>query len=168
MDIVIDGYNLLGSRGGLRGDLAAKRDALIADLARYARVRHHAVTVVFDGAETASLAPVSPVAGVRVVFSQGERADDVVIRLAAGLGDRGTIVSSDREVREKSRRYGGVILGVSEFERRLTGALVDAPSDGADADRDEADEASHGPMKKGNPFRPSKAVRRKRKRLERL
>jgi len=31
--LIIDGYNLLGVRGGLRGDVEAKREALIRDLA---------------------------------------------------------------------------------------------------------------------------------------
>lgn len=164
MDLVIDGYNLLGSRGGLWGDVAAKRDRLIAELSGYARIKGHAIVVVFDGSDAAPDGPALPVSGVRVLFSRGERADDVVIRLSAGLGARGTIVSSDREVRDKCRPHGGVILGVQEFERRLAGAL-DGPASPEDADPD----APHGSAaKRGNPFRLSKVERKKRRRLERL
>jgi predicted RNA-binding protein with PIN domain len=51
VDIIIDGYNVIGSRGGLWGDVAARREAFVAELSRYARARGHAVTVVFDGAD---------------------------------------------------------------------------------------------------------------------
>ncbi len=47
--LIIDGYNLLGVRGGLRGDVEAKREALIRDLAGYRQRKGHPVTVVFDG-----------------------------------------------------------------------------------------------------------------------
>ncbi|MBI3606570.1 MAG: NYN domain-containing protein [Nitrospirae bacterium] len=174
MDIVIDGYNVIGSRGGLWGDVAAKREAFVAELARYARVKGHAVTVVFDGVVDEVGKPSLPVAGVRVLFSRGERADDVVIRFSAQLGGRGTIVSSDREVREKCRSHGGVVLGVKDFERRLADALgggdrPDARSqEGDKKDGGDAEPSRTGSEKRGNPFRLSKTVRRTRKRLERL
>lgn len=171
MDIVIDGYNVIGSRGGLWGDVAARREAFIAELSRYARARGHAVTVVFDGADAGLADRSLPTAGVRVLFSKGERADDVVIRLSAGLGARGTIVSSDREVRDKCRSHGGVVLGVKEFERRLVEALESGagPVAGGFDDKDgEGETVRPSGGKRGNPFRLSKAERRKRKRLERL
>jgi predicted RNA-binding protein with PIN domain len=174
VDIVIDGYNMIGSRGGLWGDVAAKREAFVAELARYARAKGHTVTVVFDGAADGIGKPALPVAGVRVLFSRGERADDVVIRLSARLGGRGTIVSSDREVREKCRSHGGVILGVKDFERRLTEALEEAGRRDArrhpdeEKDGDGAEPSRVVGEKRGNPFRLSKTERRTRKRLERL
>jgi predicted RNA-binding protein with PIN domain len=171
VDIVIDGYNVIGSRGGLWGDVAARREAFVAELSRYARARGHAVTVVFDGADSGLADRSLPTAGVRVLFSKGERADDVVIRLSARLGARGTIVSSDREVRDKCRSHGGVVLGVKEFERRLIEALEGGAAASVDGigDKDGEEEASRPPgEKRGNPFRLSKAERRKRKRLERL
>jgi predicted RNA-binding protein with PIN domain len=174
VDIVIDGYNMIGSRGGLWGDVAAKREAFVAELARYARAKGHTVTVVFDGAADGIGKPALPVAGVRVLFSRGERADDVVIRLSAQLGGRGTIVSSDREVREKCRSHGGVVLGVKDFERRLDEALgvVNRPGaqlqEGDKKDGKNAEPPRTGGEKRGNPFRLSKAERRTRKRLERL
>src|SRR3989449_7770748 len=47
--LIIDGYNLLGVRGGLRGDVEARREQLIRDLAGYRQRKGHPVTVVFDG-----------------------------------------------------------------------------------------------------------------------
>src|SRR2546426_7524841 len=47
--LIIDGYNLLGVRGGLRGDVEARREQLIRDLAGYRQRKGHPVTVIFDG-----------------------------------------------------------------------------------------------------------------------
>src|SRR2546425_7566178 len=47
--LIIDGYNLLGVRGGLRGDVEARREQLIRDLAGYRQRKGHPVTAVFDG-----------------------------------------------------------------------------------------------------------------------
>ena len=168
MNIVIDGYNMLGSRGGLGGDVTARREAFIAELSSYARAKGHVVTVVFDGQDLGLSDRPSLMGVVRVVFSRGERADDVVIRLSASLGSGGTIVSSDREVRDKCRPHGGVVLTVTEFDQRLRQAVGDeAPTDFADKDASDEEGPVSGP-KRGNPFRLSKAERKKRKRLGRL
>src|SRR2546422_8709343 len=47
--LVIDGYNLLGVRGGLRGDVEARREQLIRDLAGYRQRKGHPGTGGFDG-----------------------------------------------------------------------------------------------------------------------
>jgi predicted RNA-binding protein with PIN domain len=181
VDIVIDGYNVIGSRGGLYGDVAAKRDAFITELARYARLKGHAITVVFDGfppgvatkAGGASGIATYP-AGVRVLFAEHERADDVIIRLAQRLGERGTIVSSDREVRDACRASGCVVLGAQVFDDRLgdaltnDGALRRVPEIDADKDGDADDTAVNRGEKRGNPRRLPKAARKTRRRLDRL
>src|SRR2546427_9871232 len=86
--LIIDGYNLLGVRGGLRGDVEAKREALIRDLAGYRQRKGHPVTVVFDGWRSGH--PVERAEwreGLEVVYSkQGEQADAVVKRLAGRVG----------------------------------------------------------------------------------
>jgi hypothetical protein len=64
-----------------------------------------------------------------------------------------------------------VVLGVKEFERRLIEALEGgaAPVAGGSDDKDgEGETVRPSDGKRGNPFRLSKAERRKRKRLERL
>src|SRR5436309_15743931 len=47
--LIIDGYNLLGVRGGLRGDVEARREQLIRDLAGYRQRKGHPVPGIFDG-----------------------------------------------------------------------------------------------------------------------
>lgn len=180
MEIIIDGYNVIGSRGGLYGDVAAKRDAFIAELARYAGIRGHAITVVFDGfppgvataAGGASGVPRNP-AGVRVRFSEHERADDVVIRLATQLREQATIVSSDREVRTACEAQRAVVLGAQAFDARLRDALtgeggLDHAQEVADKDRDGDEDARGGRSKRGNPRRSSKAQRKSQQRLGKL
>ena len=181
MELVIDGYNVIGSRGGLRGDVAAKRDAYVSELVRYARLKGHGITVVFDGFPPGLTASpgrrstaVQHSSGVRVVYSEHERADDVVVRLAQRLREGGTIVSSDREVRDACRSHGCIVLGARVFDERLADVLTEAggpPRDvGAepDKDRDNRDETGSRSSKRGNPRRLSKAERKTRRRLERL
>jgi predicted RNA-binding protein with PIN domain len=181
VEIVIDGFNVIGSRGGLYGDVAAKRDAFVAELARYARLKGHTITAVFDGFPPAlataagggSGAARYP-AGVRVLFAEHERADDVIIRLARRVREGGTIVTSDREVRDACRSAGCVVLGAQAFDRRLEDALAgdghwsrDLGSE-PDKDRGGADDSSQRTPKRGNPRRLSKTDRKTRKRLGRL
>src|SRR3989454_12647086 len=94
--LIIDGYNLLGVRGGLRGDVEAKREALIRDLAGYRQRKGHPVTVVFDGWRSGH--PVERAEwreGLEVVYSkQGEQADAVVKRLAEKYGSACAVGSS--------------------------------------------------------------------------
>lgn len=178
VEIVIDGYNVIGSRGGLYGDVVAKREAFVAELARYARLRGHAITVVFDGFSPGTMNRASggarAAAGVRVVYAEHERADDVVIRLARRLRERATVVSSDREVRDACRAAGSIVLGAQVFDARLQEAMAPdgeihtAPGGEEDDDRDASDGRRRGAVKRGNPRRLSKTERKTRKRVERL
>jgi predicted RNA-binding protein with PIN domain len=166
IEIIVDGYNFIGKQRGLRGDIEQARERLIADLARYHRAKDIAVTVVFDGTRAGWGGEHGEArAGVQVVFSaHGETADDVIARMAAELGNRAVVVSSDRAVARATLAAGGVALSISEFERRLHEAL--APP-GADKDADEDDPAPRGD-KRGNPRRRSKQERKKQARLHRL
>lgn len=181
VEVVIDGFNVIGSRGGLYGDVAAKRDAFVAELARYARLKGHTITVVFDGfppdlatAAGGGSGAARYLAGVRVLFAEHERADDVIIRLARRLREGGTIVTSDREVRDACRMAGCVVLGAQVFDRRLADALAgdgllarDLGSE-PDKDRDGDDDSSDRTAKRGNPRKLPKSERKTRRRLGRL
>src|SRR5438309_9731290 len=98
--LIIDGYNLLGVRGGLRGDVEARREQLIRDLAGYRQRKGHPVTVVFDGWRAGH--PVEHVEwreGIGGVYSrQGEQADAVVKRLAEKYGSGCAVGPSDRQL----------------------------------------------------------------------
>jgi len=129
MDIIIDGYNLIGSEQGLRGVLEHKRRALVQQLARYQKAKGFFISVVFDGWNAGQFKEVTEKAdGVTVIYSrQGEKADDVVIRMARQRGSGCVVVSSDREVRKGVEKFGATAIYAGEFNGILR--QLDAPGD---------------------------------------
>src|SRR5207244_13605049 len=115
--LIIDGYNLLGVRGGLRGDVEAKREALIRDLAGYRQCKGHPVSVVFDGCRSGH--PVERAewrAGLEVVYSrQGETAGTVINRVAERYGSDCAVGSSDHEISIFGRANGTRALTAARF-----------------------------------------------------
>lgn len=166
--LIIDGYNLLGVRGGLRGDVEAKREALIRDLAGYRRRKGHPVTVVFDGWRSGH--PVERAEwreGLEVVYSrQGEQADAVVKRLAEKYGSDCAVVSSDHEIVNFARAHGSQVLTAGEFETRLQASGARPAARKREAEDDEP--ARRDPKKKGNPRKLPKALRKKASQLKKF
>src|SRR5574340_1007031 len=123
--LLVDGYNLLGSAGmgGPTGGgrLEAAREALLRDLAGYRQRKRHAITVVFDGWQGGLGAEQREFqSGVEVVYSKrGERADQVIQRLARLYGGNCAVVSSDHEVVNAARAAGAFVMGASEFRAKL-------------------------------------------------
>lgn len=107
--LLVDGYNV--TKAGY-GDLPleAQRSRLLAGLGALTARTGAEVTVVFDGADRVSPLAAAAPRGVRLLFSRtGETADDVLVRLV-GLEPAGRpvlVVSSDREVQERTARAGG-------------------------------------------------------------
>jgi predicted RNA-binding protein with PIN domain len=163
MDLVIDGYNLIGSEQGLSGALEPKRKWLIQQLSTYHTIKNFAVVVVFDGWRSGWVNEVTEKnTGIAVVYSrQGEKADSVIVRIAREKGSGCVVVTSDREVRNAVERFGAVAIYAEEFNRILRN--IDR-SCGADADG-ESDLAN---SKKGNPHRLSKAERKRQEKLRKL
>jgi uncharacterized protein len=161
MDVIIDGYNLIGSDRGLRGELEHQRNWLVQRLSRYQEVKGHTVTLVFDGWKSGSLDEVSEIKqGVRIVFSrQGEKADSVIIRLARQQGSGCVVVTSDREVRRAVERFGAAAIYAGEFSQILRNLELSAE---IDLERDERSN------KKGNPNRLGKKERKRLGRLKKL
>lgn len=165
--IIVDGYNVIGSEKGLRGDIEARREELIGLLARYRSMKGLALTVVFDGGRSGWADEHGELRqGVEVVFSRhGETADDVIVRMAEELGSASLVVSSDRDVARRVVSAGGVAVSVGEFGARL------AQVAGADPDQEMQPEEEPPFLrteKKGNPRRLSKQERKKRLRLNKL
>ena len=163
--IIIDGYNLIGSEKGLRGDLEGQRNQLIQQLQQYQERKDYPITVVFDGWRSGWIHEVEERSGgIAVIFSrQGEKADSVIKRLAREMGSGCIVVSSDREVRSAAEASGAVAIYSGEFSAKLK-----------NLDREiyvELDERLMGlrdQRKKGNPRRLSKMERRRRERLKKL
>src|SRR5256712_13328544 len=122
--LIIDGYNLLGVRGGLRGDVEAKREALIRDLAGYRQRKGHPVTVVFDGWRSGH--PVERAEwreGLEVVYSkQGEQADAVVKRLAEKYGSACAGGSSGHEIGNFAPVHRSLVITSGDFAKRVQGS----------------------------------------------
>lgn len=167
MHLIVDGYNLIGRSGGLRGELLPLRRRLIESLSMYRRHKGHPITVVFDGRGEHFSDEGVKSGGLSVVFSRdGETADEVIIRMAQSLGPACTVVSSDREVQRRIRCHGGTAIFAGEFEARLRAVLESSTL--PVAEEEEEDRPDRTTQKRGNPKRPSKAERQRQKRLRRL
>src|SRR4051794_3573520 len=107
MPFLIDGYNLLYALGRLtprsgRPALAGARRWLVARL-RLGHGSGAGVTVVFDGKRAPPGTPGGEGSGdVRVEFSQGESADDLIEELIAAEPSPRTltVVSDDHRIRQ--------------------------------------------------------------------
>lgn len=170
MRVIIDGYNFIGQKSGLRGDLQALRRKLVDRLSAYRRNKGFPVSVVFDGgANDEGDRGTEHLGGVDVIFSRhGETADEVICRMAEKLRESCTVVSSDREVQKRVRQTGGIAIYCGEFESRLGASKIPAdPGLGKDG-IDDIDPLPRTTQKKGNPRRLPKAERRRQGRLKRL
>jgi predicted RNA-binding protein with PIN domain len=162
MDVIIDGYNVIGNEHGLRGELEHQRNWLLQRPSLYQEVRGHTVVLVFDGWKTGLMDEVSEKKqGVRIVFSRrGEKADSVIVRLARTKGSGCVVVTSDREVRRSVEKFGAAAVYADEFSRILRNLEL-----AADAGNHEA---KPRPNKKGNPKRLAKSERQRLGRLKKL
>lgn len=163
MEIIIDGYNVIGSDTGLAGNLEHKRNLLVEQLASYHKNKGYGVTVVFDGWRSGSTDEVEQKRdGICIVYSRlGEKADSVIVRLARKQGAGCVVVTSDREVRSAVERFGTVALYTGEF-REILRNLAESFDD------QESDYPLQGAPKKGNPRRLSKKERKRREKLNKL
>ncbi|HEV8540406.1 MAG TPA: NYN domain-containing protein [Nitrospiraceae bacterium] len=168
--LIIDGYNLLGVRAAFVGgaDLEAARERLLRDLMAYRQRKGHTVTVVFDGWQQGLASERREHrAGVEVVFSRrGERADQVIQRLAQEFGRDCAVVSSDREVGDFARAQGAFVIGALEFQAKLEIPPAAAQAPGAfrkDSAEDELPRRNRD--KKGNPRKLPKALRKRNRQI---
>src|SRR5215217_1098278 len=167
--LIIDGYNLLGRTGQLSGQIESARESLLVALAAYRHKKHHAVTVVFDGWQQGHPTERREYrTGVQVIYSKrGERADQVIQRLAREYGADCAVVSSDQEVTNSARASGAFVLGAQEFAEKLW-----ASHGGGGMAHKELDPGEEPPprdlKKKGNPRKLPKAMRQRAKHLKRF
>ncbi|ESP62882.1 putative cytosolic protein [Smithella sp. ME-1] len=122
MLILIDGYNLIRQSDNLRRyerkTLEAGRNALIARLVEYGNRRAHQIIVVFDGIQNGWAEEGRDREGkINIIYSRhGERADDVIKRIAAQTAGEVIVVSSDREISSYATLLGKTPLPSLEFE----------------------------------------------------
>lgn len=172
MHVIIDGYNLLGvthTAAAPQSRLSeTARDSLVRELSVYRQRKGHAVTVVFDGwLQGQPIEGREHRSGIEVIYSKrGEKADQVIQRLAREYGSDCAIVSSDHEVMNHARAHGAFVMGALEFAGKLHGtpwhggAFV-----GKELDEGDDERPRRSPEKKGNPRKLPKSQRRRSRQL---
>ena len=157
MLILIDGYNLIRQSDTLRNyerqSLEEGRRALIAKLIEYEKRRGHKITVVFDGWKNGSADEGRDRAGkINIIYSRhGEKADDVIKRIAAHTAEDTIVVSSDREIASYITRCGRTALTSLEFEAIMNKVI--SPSPGSNYAEEKQDENPDRQNKKKGPAR---------------
>ncbi|MBU6480193.1 MAG: NYN domain-containing protein [Nitrospirae bacterium] len=175
LHLIVDGYNLLAQTSRISGGASLHsemaREAFLRDLAAYRQRKSHAITVVFDGWHQGwGTERREYRLGLEVIFSRrGEKADQVIQRLAAEFGSGCAVVSSDREIVDFVRAQGAFVMKAQEFvgkllERQNSTGL----STHKELDRGEDLRPKRGPEKRGNPRKLPKALRQRSRQLKRF
>ncbi|HKP01125.1 MAG TPA: NYN domain-containing protein, partial [Nitrospiraceae bacterium] len=116
LHLIIDGYNLLAQTsrigGGPSRHSEMARESLLRDLASYRQRKSHPITVVFDGWQQGwGTEQREHRLGLQIIFSRrGEKADQVIQRLAAEFGSACAVVSSDREIINVATAQGAFVM----------------------------------------------------------
>lgn len=187
MLIIIDGYNVL--RGILLGRHASQKDRtnFLAQLTKYARIKKHALTVVFDGGQSA-WPEKEDHKSLTVVYSGfNDSADDYIKTLLhENKGKQALLVSSDREINWWASKLEIPSIDAQEFYELVELALlIKAKKPAAEtpliktAEREHVDidmlmhEATQEiPIKKedvaGGPFGKKKGVAKRRSKKDRI
>ena len=176
MHIIVDGYNLIRQSDVLRlherQSLEAGRKALVHLLAGYRKTRGYRITVVFDGwLSGPPQEECDREAGVDIIYSRrGEKADEVIKRLARKRTDEMIIVTSDRPVMEAATRAGAAAIPSREFEDRIRQAGNTTAQGHAISGKndDEDNPLTRGTKKKGPSHRTSKRERLKQRGMDKL
>lgn len=171
--LLVDGYNLLGSAGMTvssdAGRLEAAREALLHRLAGYRHRKGHAITLVFDGWQGGLRAEHHEFrSGVEIVYSKrGERADQVIQRLARMYGKDCAVVSSDHEVVNAARAAGALVIGASEFRAKLQERVASVANIAfKELDAGDAGLVKRSKSKGGNPRKLPKSQRKRKHQLK--
>ena len=178
--VIIDGYNLLGVRADAQSEqpceFAEKREMLIRRLSGYSQGKGYAVTVVFDAWRgIQSLEHREHRTGVEVMYTRrGERADQVIQRLARYDGGDCAVVSSDLEIIRTANAHGAFVMRSKEFQRKLEdfekrGTVVRNDPRAPLSQRygkTEDDVTLPRRDKKGNPRKLPKSIRVRKRRLK--
>ena len=169
--LIIDGYNVLGKRGQVGANSQMAREHFVQELMMYRQRKSHAITVVFDGWQAGR--PIESHehrAGVEVIYSKrGERADQVIERLAAEYGTDCAVVTSDHEVIRAAQAHGALIMRAPEFAHKLEArSPTERPLPHKELAVDDEFPTGRRSEKRGNPRKLPKALRRRSRQLKRF
>jgi predicted RNA-binding protein with PIN domain len=175
MYLIVDGYNLLALTGrigagtSLHSEMA--RESFLHDLAAYRQRKSHAITVVFDGWQQGwATEQREHRLGLEIIFSRrGEKADQVIQRLAGEFGSACAVVSSDREIVNVAKAQGAFVMKAQEFIGKLLGpSSLTRPALHKELDTGEDFQSKRGQKKRGNPRKLPKALRQRNRQLKRF
>lgn len=169
--IIIDGYNLIRQSNTLSNldgqDIQLGREALLKMLAEYKKIKHHKITVVFDGTNAPFLSQLrDKIKGVEIRFSRaGESADAVIKKMAAKEREKALVVSSDLEIVNAVASQGASTISSPMFEEKITMAEYMSAKG---VDRENKDGWIPTTKKKGPRKRLSKINRKSRLKIKKL
>jgi uncharacterized protein len=179
MHIIIDGYNLIRQSERLRRaekfTLEEGRHSLIRFLIPYRERKGHRLTVVFDGWDGGSFQEERDrEGGIDIIYSRkGEKADDLIKRMAERSGDEVVVVTSDRDIGNFVERCGGTVVASQTFEGIVAGNHLpfSLPPNGHVStvrEDDDIGQEKKGTKKKGPAKKTSRREREYNKRLVKL
>ncbi len=115
MILIIDGYNVLKQHGAHRGT-ERDRDQFIVLLQKYARVKGHAITVVFDGGAT-SWPEKQMRMGMSIVYAgTASTADTYIKRILYEVQHQEVLlITTDRALNHAADDYGIPSLDSADF-----------------------------------------------------
>jgi len=179
MHIIIDGYNLIRQSDRLRRaekfTLEEGRNSLIRFLIPYRERKGHRVTVVFDGWDGGSFQEERDrEGGIDIIYSRkGEKADDLIKRMAERSGDELVVVTSDRDIGHYVERCGGTVVASPTFEGIVAGdhpplSSISYGHVTTNKEEDDLGQEKKGTKKKGPAKKASRKEREYNKRLVKL
>ncbi|MFH1756597.1 MAG: NYN domain-containing protein [Pseudomonadota bacterium] len=164
MLIAVDGYNFIKQSPELRRleqiELQRAREGLLEQLRHYKRLKGHSFIVVFDGRQEGRWAGHRErIGGIDVIFSKpGEKADEVLKRLASEKRGGITVVTSDRDVASFAEKKGAATVSAADWAEKMEMAQFYAVKGGEE--EPSAPIRSVAPAKKGPAHRLPKAKRK--------
>lgn len=174
MHIIIDGYNLIRQSSSLRRfekqSLEEGRRALILHLAEYKKKKGHNITVVFDGWDAGNPNEERDrEKSINIIYSRhGEKADDVIKKLADNSPEETVIITSDREIASYASRRGKTVFSSGEFELLMEKAHLESPAGPFTCNKDTVDGPEYRISKKGPAKRLPRAKRYKQAKIKKL
>jgi predicted RNA-binding protein with PIN domain len=169
MHLIVDGYNLLHAGRSLVQlnpiELQWKRDRLIDQLSAYRKLKQCEITVVFDGWQGGwSTEKKEMRKGVEIIFSKvGEKADEVIKRLARERGSGVTVITSDRDISKYAERMALAAISSDQFSEKMEKASVKTEEGLKNGDDEVKRQKKKGPSR-----RLSKKEKRKLQALRKL
>lgn len=170
--IILDGYNIIRQSSALLNleaeSLEEGRNGLIKLLGKYKKVRSYAITVVFDGWQSDNaFRSRDKISGINIIYtSRGEKADDLIKKMAEKMKTQAVVVTSDRDIATFAIKHGAVVIPSPEFENKIR-MVTDGTFEVEDFSEDEPEKLT-GTKKKGPARRISKIERKKRNKLNKL